>query len=346
MNIVLQRPSVASGADAQLTPAKAGQSNGSPVDAKAPGPMPDIANAPHVGAQGTLDWVGMGAVHTPVRLSAAASTTAPAEVQIYVNLTDEQAKGIHMSRLYLALESFCETEAISPRNLRALLDDMLASHTDLSDQAAIEFRFPFQRKQPALLSDNSGWQSYPITLKSQIVNGIVVTDLTVEVTYSSTCPCSAALARQLISESFRKRFDGQASISLDDAESWLSTEQGINATPHSQRSTARVTTRLADDASGSDLVPLMESLIDRLENALGTPVQTAVKREDEQEFARLNGENLMFCEDAARKLKRVLNDDSRVSDFKLRIDHYESLHAHNAVAMASKGVAGGFRSDF
>ena len=30
---------------------------------------------------------------------------------------------------------------------------------------------------------------------------------------------------------------------------------------------------------------------------LKTPVQAAVKREDEQEFARLNGQNLMFCED-------------------------------------------------
>ena len=30
---------------------------------------------------------------------------------------------------------------------------------------------------------------------------------------------------------------------------------------------------------------------------------------------------------------------------RLFIDHYESLHAHNAVAMASKGVPGGFRSE-
>ena len=37
-----------------------------------------------------------------------------------------------------------------------------------------------------------------------------------------------------------------------------------------------------------------------MEAALGTPVQTAVKREDEQAFARLNGRNLMFCEDAPR----------------------------------------------
>ena len=47
--------------------------------------------------------------------------------------------------------------------------------------------------------------------------------------------------------------------------------------------------------------------IDRIESSLKTPVQAAVKREDEQEFARLNGQNLMFCEDAARRLQHELD---------------------------------------
>lgn len=47
-------------------------------------------------------------------------------------------------------------------------------------------------------------------------------------------------------------------------------------------------------------------LIDRIEHALGTPVQTLVKRSDEQAFALANGQNLMFCEDAARRLYRML----------------------------------------
>ena len=55
------------------------------------------------------------------------------------------------------------------------------------------------------------------------------------------------------------------------------------------------------------------ALIDRVEQALGTPVQTVVKREDEQAFARLNGENLMFCEDAARRMAAALAADPRSS---------------------------------
>ena len=84
------------------------------------------------------------------------------------------------------------------------------------------------------------------------------------------------------------------------------------------------------------------NLINTLEGELKTPVQAAVKREDEQEFARLNGQNLMFCEDAARKIKAILETDG-YADYWLQINHYESLHAHDAVAVAVKGINGGYK---
>ena len=65
---------------------------------------------------------------------------------------------------------------------------------------------------------------------------------------------------------------------------------------------------------------------------LATPVQTAVKREDEQAFARLNADNLMFCEDAARRVASVLSKDSRIATFDATVSHFESLHPHDAVA--------------
>jgi GTP cyclohydrolase I len=127
-------------------------------------------------------------------------------------------------------------------------------------------------------------------------------------------------------------------LTLESVNEWLGTEQGVVATPHSQRSYAKVKTRLADDATE---LPI-RALIRRLEDALGTPVQTAVKREDEQEFALRNGQNLMFCEDAGRKLHAALNQDSRYQDFWVRIEHHENLHAHNAVSIVTKGVDDGY----
>ena len=86
----------------------------------------------------------------------------------------------------------------------------------------------------------------------------------------------------------------------------------------------------------------LESLAYLIEHALKTPVQTAVKREDEQAFALANGQNLMFCEDAARRMQRALDADERIADFRVRATHHESLHPHDAVAVATKGIAGGY----
>ena len=76
-------------------------------------------------------------------------------------------------------------------------------------------------------------------------------------------------------------------------------------------------------------------MVDALEAALGTPVQTAVKREDEQAFAELNAANLMFCEDAARRIAAALAADPRVDRFDAEVAHFESLHPHDAVARVS-----------
>ncbi len=167
--------------------------------------------------------------------------------------------------------------------------------------------------------------------------GVMSLELECRVGYSSTCPASAALARQLIQQRFDTDFSGQA-VQHQAVHDWLGSEQGICATPHGQRSEATVTVKL-DPAH--DALPF-EALIDAVEAALKTPLQTAVKREDEQEFARLNGENLMFCEDAARRIHAALAGDTRYLDFKVHCAHFESLHPHDAVAMTVKGVAGGY----
>jgi GTP cyclohydrolase I len=64
-------------------------------------------------------------------------------------------------------------------------------------------------------------------------------------------------------------------------------------------------------------------------------VQTAVKRPDEQAFALANGQNLMFCEDAARRLNLALQRTPGINQFHIRVIHAESLHAHDAVAESS-----------
>ena len=94
-------------------------------------------------------------------------------------------------------------------------------------------------KRPALVSPLAGWKCYPFTIEAYRDDSGLRLALQVEVGYSSTCPCSAAL---------------------------------------------------------------------------GTTLQTAVKRADEQAFALANGQNLMFCEDAARRLHAALLDEPAAAD--------------------------------
>lgn len=301
--------------------------------------MPDIAKEARPDVAGALDWVGMGDIEVPVEIASVDGRTVQtgAHVTAYVNLAKPDVRGIHMSRLYLHVDRSLSSEPLTPCSLRRLLKDFLDSHADLSDRAMVRIAFDHLVRRRALVSDNSGWKSYPVVLTALMDRGQFSLELGFEVVYSSTCPCSAALARQLIQERFNTDFARGRPLDYDAVVNWLGSEEGINATPHSQRSSAEVRVKLGQGFE----FPIID-LIDCVEAALKTPVQTAVKRVDEQAFARLNGENLMFCEDAARRVQHALDGAEHVADFWVRVSHYESLHPHNAVAVATKGVAGGY----
>lgn len=287
--------------------------------------LPDLATQT-LKQQQPLDWVGMADIALPLRLH---GQLIAGRAAAGVSLDDGAARGIHMSRLYLALQALEQAE-LSPALLRQVLEQFLASHQGLSHSAYLDLQGQALYQRPALISPLTGWKAYPLRLRSRLDEQGFHVELQVEIGYSSTCPCSAALARQLIKRKFSADF---ADKRLDHAaiEQWLDSSQGILATPHSQRSTATLQVRLSPDCSD---LPLL-ALIDASEQVLGTALQTAVKRADEQAFALANGQNLMFCEDAARRLHRMLREQSQVAGFRLCVAHAESLHAHDAVAHSS-----------
>ncbi len=302
--------------------------------------MPDIASKSKALTRSVLDWVGMSDIELPVVVEGPdqRDLSVSARVQAFVNLTDADAKGIHMSRLYLGLEQAFKDSRLNGNSLKQVLTTFACSHDCLSDSAYVEFSFDYLVKRQALISDFSGWKGYPVKVAATLKNDRMCLELSVKIPYSSTCPCSAALARQLIQQQFKQDFYGAEKISATAIIDWIGSEQGIMATPHSQRSYAQIKVKLGD---WNDELPVL-MLIDRAESVLKTAVQTVVKREDEQEFARLNGRNLMFCEDAARRLKSALGRFPEYTDYWVRVNHLESLHAHDAVAIAVKGLKTGY----
>ncbi|WP_160285535.1 GTP cyclohydrolase FolE2 [Pseudomonas knackmussii] len=284
--------------------------------------LPDIATqaAP---AQLALDWVGMQGIALPLRLH---GERLSALADAGVSLDDSNARGIHMSRLYLALARLAQDE-LTPSLLRQVLDDFLASHTGLSHRASLRLAFDLLLERAALVSPLQGWKTYPCEVHAQLDDQGLRLELQLRLPYSSTCPCSAALARQLIQQRFAADF-AERTPSREAVHAWLGSSAGIVATPHSQRSFAELRIELRDDL---EQLPL-KALIDLAEASLGTAVQTAVKRADEQAFALANGQNPMFCEDAARRLHLALAGHADVRAFALQVVHAESLHAHDAVA--------------
>ena len=291
--------------------------------------LPDIAKNRTETAIYSLQWVGMEDIAVPISIDVTDDDkqVVSAKANVYVSLDDAAEKGIHMSRLHAILNRLA-TNACNKNTLDVLLEDMVASQVGISRSAKIDLTFDLLLPKSSLLSNEVGFQTYPIEINGEFVDGHYHYVLKITVPYSSTCPCSAALSRQLLAKAIDKdftapRIDKQALLS------WAQTMSV--ATPHSQRSYAYLELSLSNHAW-----PALPPLIMQIENTLGTPVQTMVKRSDEQEFARLNADNLMFCEDSARKLKAMLEQAAWVKDYWFKVEHQESLHAHNAVVIDQK----------
>jgi GTP cyclohydrolase I len=290
-----------------------------------PDTMSDVSSA----YSEKLNWVGMEKIAIPLAIPIGENAVSlSAKIDVYVNL-EASRKGIHMSRLYSLVQQSLANTVLTSEGLEKLLTDLVSSQHKGSDEARVNIQFDLPIVKSALKSNNQGYQSYPVNITQQLVGGKQSTQLQLTVPYSSTCPCSVSLARNLIAEQINDTFDGET-LSKEALLTWLQAKDVALATPHNQRSYAYI-----DMTIKGNSWPDLRHLIFEIEKAIGTPVQTAVKREDEQAFAKLNGENLLFCEDAARKLTQYLNMVNYISEFSFKVEHQESLHAHNAVVIHS-----------
>ena len=210
-----------------------------------------------------------------------------------------------MSRIMRSFYKHSE-EQFSFSVIEAALDDY---KTDLeSFDARISMKFSFPMQVVSLRSNLEGYQYYDISLELIDRNGFRTKVVHIDYVYSSTCPCSLEL-----SEHARR------------------TRRQL-ATPHSQRSVARISAVL----TGSERL-WFEDLVEICRVAVPTETQVMVKREDEQAFAELNAANPIFVEDAARLFCKALKSDKRLGDFRVIASHQESLHSHDAISVLTEG---------
>ncbi len=273
--------------------------------------MPDLQNGPSSlikGAKRAIQHVGISNFRLPIRFHTRDNGDLTLETSVTGTVSLEaEKKGINMSRIMRTFYKHAE-ETFSFEVIDAALD---AYKTDLdSFDARIMMRMSFPMKVDSLRSGLSGYQYYDIALEMIETDGVRKKIVHLDYVYSSTCPCSLELSEHA------RQFRGQL------------------ATPHSQRSVARVSVEL-DNASD---VLWFEDLIDMCRAAVPTETQVMVKREDEQAFAELNAANPIFVEDAARLFSEQLQADVRIADYRVIASHQESLHSHDAVSILTEGT--------
>ena len=283
------------------------------VDAAYKAGLPDLQNGPASlirGDRALIQHVGISNFRLPIHFHTRDNDNGDLTLETSVTGTvslEAEKKGINMSRI---MRSFYvhAGKTFSFNVIEAALDDY---KTDLeSIDARIQMRFSFPAKVKSLRSGLEGYQYYNIALELVERDGVRKQIIHLDYVYSSTCPCSLEL-----SEHARQT-------------------RGQLATPHSQRSVARLSVEV-DPSTTACL--WFEDLIDMARSAVPTETQVMVKREDEQAFAELNAANPIFVEDAARLFCEALRADPRVADFRVVASHQESLHSHDAVSILTEG---------
>ena len=272
--------------------------------------LPDLQNGPESlikGARTAIQHVGISNFRLPIRYHTRDGSDLTLETSVTGTVSlDADRKGINMSRIMRSFYKQAE-RTFSFEVIEAALEAYI---TDLdSFDARIQMRFSFPMKIGSLRSGLEGYQYYDIALELVQTQGVRKKIIHLDYVYSSTCPCSLELSEHA-----------------------RSTRQQL-ATPHSQRSVARVSVELND----AECCLWFEDLIDLCREAAPTETQVTVKREDEQAFAELNAANPIFVEDAARLFFESLRKDARIKDFRIVASHQESLHSHDAVSILTEG---------
>ncbi|SDZ10403.1 GTP cyclohydrolase I [Jannaschia faecimaris] len=268
--------------------------------------LPDLQNGPASlikGADRHIQHVGISNFRLPMQV---ATRNAPHLAEVSVTGTvslDAGKKGINMSRIMRSFYNHAEA-CVGFEVVDAALDDYLADLESFDARLLLTFALPLRVE--SLRSGLSGWQYYDVSMEVIQTGRARRRVLHLDYVYSSTCPCSLELSEHA------RRTRGQM------------------ATPHSQRSVAR----LSVEVTGGIVV---EDIIEMCRRAVPTETQVMVKREDEQAFAELNAANPIFVEDAARLFAEGLEALEGVADFRVVASHQESLHSHDAVSVLTHG---------
>lgn len=180
-----------------------------------------------------------------------------------------------------------------PSNFNRIIDKV---RTRLeSDSAHIVLDFPFFRKKIAPSSGVESLMDYQVTLYGELNQGNAEVMIKVVVPVTSLCPCSKSISKY---------------------------------GAHNQRSHITIKAKAAKGK-----VIYLEDLIELAENKASCELYGILKRDDEKFVTERAYDNPAFVEDLVRDIAMALNEDERITYYRLESENFESIHNHSAYAL-------------
>lgn len=166
------------------------------------------------------------------------------------------------------------------------------NHRLQASRAYAKFSFTYFLEKKSPVSGSKGLMGYECSLTGELEDSKLDMLLRVDVPVMTVCPCSKAIS---------------------------------NEGAHSQRAMVRIAVRMKGFAWIEDIVEIAES-------SGSSPVYPLLKREDEKHVTEHSFANPCFVEDVVRNAAQKLESHPQLSWFRVEVESFESIHAHNAFA--------------
>lgn len=250
-----------------------------------------------------IEKVGIKNVNVPLSVLKKDGTinTCSSKISLFTDLT-AKCKGTNMSRYRIIIENLLIKEnLILDKFVPAILNE--TAKTLQSANAYIKIAFPYYLTNQAPASKLISFIDLNVILEGKLVDGIIKEYLTVVVPYTSCCPCSKKIS---------------------------------SYGAHNQRSFATIKVELNRNFTYTMWI---EDVYDMVNKVASAPIINGLKRADEAYQTELMYENPKFVEDMVRLLGMDLNQhlDNKILDYCIIVEHEESIHTHDAVAILTAG---------
>lgn len=232
-----------------------------------------------------------------------------ATVDLFTDL-DRDIKGVSMSRFVRILNKY-KYAVLNNKTIKEILENITEKLKPGCTCSYAKFKFDIELSKTSPSSKSVAFEYYTCSFEGRLEGDSYKFFQCVQVPYASYCPCSAELCNHLKEK--------ESSIGF----------------PHAQRSLATVVTQTVPNSI------VLEKIIELVEHAVVNIPYPIILREDEMRIAERASKNPMFVEDAAREISEALDKDSRILDWLLKCEHFESIHTHEAVCILSKGISCG-----